>query len=267
MKKSNLAKLVVYLFIICTLFPVLFILCYSICKNWMYPSILPAEFTLEYYYFVLKEELFTSIFTSILLGTLTGFISIVISLPVARLLAYYNFKFKSLISLLVLLPLIVPSFTIVSLTHFNLIKYNLDGTIIGVALIHSVFAIPYVTKILYDHFIIIGKNQEINSKVLGASNIQTLVYVIIPQLKSAIFIAFMLAFTISLSQYITTLIIGGGKVVTLSTLLVPYVQSGNYQLASIYSIVIIVISLLCFTVITLSQKVIDRKFGGYYVKS
>ena len=42
-------------------------------------------------------------------------------------------------------------------------------------------------------------------------------------------------FTLSYSQYFTTLIVGGGRVKTLALVLVPYIQGGDRALASVYA--------------------------------
>ena len=58
-----------------------------------------------------------------------------------------------------------------------------------------------------------------------------------------------MAFILSYSQYFTTLLIGGGKVKTLALVLVPYIQSGDRALASVYSIVYVGSALLIFFIL------------------
>ncbi len=113
-------------------------------------------------------------------------------------------------------------------------------------------------RILHDHFKIAGTKYESAAISLGANKHQTLLYITLPTIKPGIYTACFLSFTISIGQYITTLIIGGGKVVTLSTILIPYISYGNYQLASIYSLVIIMLSLVSYIVLVITQNIFKK---------
>lgn len=250
---------ILYVFVFICCIPI-FILAISMFVHvWIYPDILPREYTLEYISYVLIDnQIIRAIVTSIIVGIISSTITVVISIPTARALALYNFRGKIIINLLVLLPLIVPSFTVVSINHVNMIKMGLSGTIIGVSIIHSVFALPYAIRLIYDQTLTIGTKFEEQSKNLGATEIQTFSRIYLPLILPSIILAFFLSFTISISQYITTLIIGGGNVLTLSTLLVPYVQYGKYQIASIYSFILVIMSFLGYFFINLMQRKITK---------
>ena len=58
-----------------------------------------------------------------------------------------------------------------------------------------------------------------------------------------------MAFILSYSQYFITLLIGGGKIKTIALVLVPYIQSGDRPLASIYSMVYVLSALAIFFII------------------
>ncbi len=235
----------------------IFILCvFMFAKTWIFPSVLPNDYTLDF--LRASNDIVSIISSTFIVGMLSSVITILVSISTARALALYNFRGKFIINLLVLLPLIVPSFTVVSVTHINMIRFHLSDTILGVSLIHSVFALPYGIKIIYDQTKALGTKYEEQAKNLGASNFMVLRTVYIPLIMPSIVLAFFLSFTISISQYVTTLIIGGGNVLTLSTVAIPYIQYGNYQLASIYSIMIIIISFLCYIIIDkVNQRILD----------
>lgn len=58
--------------------------------------------------------------------------------------------------------------------------------------------------------------------------------------------AFSMAYIVSFSQYFLTLLIGGGKVKTFTIVMVPYLQSGDRNIASVYSAVFLGITLVIF---------------------
>lgn len=249
----------IYFFVFLCVLPIFILVISMFVDTWIYPNILPNGYTLEYIsYVLLDNELIRAIWTSFIVGVISSAISVLISIPTARVLALYNFRGKMIINILVLLPLIVPSFSVVSINHINMIKVGLAGTVIGVSIVHSIFAIPYAIRLLYDQTLNIGTKFELQSKNLGASNFQTFTKIYLPLMTPAIVLAFFLSFTISISQYVTTLIIGGGNVLTLSALLIPYIQYGRYQIASIYSLILVIMSFLGYFFINLMQKKISK---------
>lgn len=55
-----------------------------------------------------------------------------------------------------------------------------------------------------------------------------------------------MGFILSYSQYFTTLLVGGGRIRTMATVLVPYIQSGDRPLASAYSAAFVASALAVF---------------------
>ena len=55
-----------------------------------------------------------------------------------------------------------------------------------------------------------------------------------------------MGFILSYSQYFTTLMVGGGRVKTIALVLVPYIQSGDRSLSSVYSTSFVGSALLVF---------------------
>ncbi len=251
---SMILNMVLYFFIFLCCLPIFILTITSFIDTWIYPNIIPESFTLAHFQYVFSEGLSSIILTSSILGILCGVLTILVSLPVARALALYDFPFKIVVSLFVLLPLIVPSFTSVSISHIVMIRTSIASTLVGVCIIHSVFALPYAIKILYDATLSMGIKYEEQAKNLGASWFRVMRTVYLPLMSPYILMSFFLSFTISISQYVTTLIIGGGKVATLSTVLVPYIQYGKYQLASIYSLIIVVMTFISYFLISRLEK-------------
>lgn len=64
-----------------------------------------------------------------------------------------------------------------------------------------------------------------------------------------------MAYIISYSQYFTTLLAGGGKIKTLALVMVPYIQSGDRALASIYAAVFVGSAIIVFFVF---EAIINR---------
>ena len=67
-----------------------------------------------------------------------------------------------------------------------------------------------------------------------------------PLLVPGILSSMCMGFILSYSQYFTTLMVGGGRVKTIALVLVPYIQSGDRALSSVYSVAFVGSALLVF---------------------
>ena len=126
---------------------------------------------------------------------------------------------------------------------------NLADTLAGVVVVHVITALPYTVSILTDVTQACGKNLEEQAAVLGAPPAQAFLHGTLPALAPGLLSAGSMAFAISYSQYFTTLLLGGGQVRTLSLVMVPYIQSGDRTLASLYALLFVGSALAVFAVL------------------
>ena len=133
--------------------------------------------------------------------------------------------------------------------HQVFIRYGLADTFLGVVLVHLIPVMPYVVLVFSGVFTNYNPEIEEAARTLGAKSWQIFRYVTLPALLPSVIVAALFAFIISWSQYLLTLLIGGGQVLTLPLLLLNFVNSGDYALASALSLVFIlpVLVILWFT--------------------
>ncbi|MEZ4832619.1 MAG: hypothetical protein R2873_11590 [Caldilineaceae bacterium] len=92
---------------------------------------------------------------------------------------------------------------------------------------------------------------------------RTIVYVMLPLIAPGLVVASLFTFLVSWSQYITTLLIGGGQVITLPLVLFPFISGANQATAAALSLVFIAPAIL---VIWLTSTVLDSgtaALGGF----
>lgn len=257
-----LQRLVKYILLLCILLPFLVMMVWSVTRSWRWPDLFPTEFTLRGFFYAVHPttRAFRILLTSILLSLVVTFLTLLISIPAARALAFYDFKGKSLVKVLILLPIIVPMLSVAMGIHLTFARLGLANTHLGVVLIQVVPGIPYGVKILLNLFELQGDKVETQARVLGASTLQTFRHVTLPMITPGLIIAGSMIYIISFSQYFITFLIGGGRVVTYAMFLFPFVQSGDRTMASALSIIFVLsIGLVLF----LSEKAV----GNYYAKS
>jgi len=187
-----------------------------------------------------------------------------ITIPAAKALALYKFKGKRLIELLIFAPVIVPTVTVAMGIHLQFIKLGLANTFLGVVLIHIIPCIPYGVRILKSVFEIIGEEMEEQAKVLGANGFQVFYHITFPMLLPGIISAGSMVFIVSFSQYFLTFLIGGGRIITFSMLMFPYIQSGDRMMGSVYSIVFILTTLIFLIILEkITKKFYKAQLKGY----
>src|SRR5581483_7361132 len=113
---------------------------------------------------------------------------------------------------------IVPGLAVVLGIHIVFIRYNLADTPLGVVLVHLIPVLPYMTLVMSSVFANYDTQYEEQARVLGAGPVRTFLLITLPMIFPGVVVGGLFAFLISWSQYILTLLIGGGAVITLPLL-------------------------------------------------
>lgn len=141
--------------------------------------------------------------------------------------------------------------------HITFIRLGLSDTMPGVIIIHLICSLPYSVNIMTDLTAMSGKKLEEQAMLLGATPFKAFKEVSLHALIPGLITSFCMAYIISFSQYFITLIIGGGNIKTLSTLMVPYIQSGDRTISGAYSVVFILSTLILFGIVEKISKKIE----------
>jgi putative spermidine/putrescine transport system permease protein len=128
--------------------------------------------------------------------------------------------------------------------HGVFIGLGLTGTIWGVILVHLIPALPYMILVLAGVFANFDPAFEIQARSLGATPAQVFWHVTLPAILPGLLVAMLLVFLVSWSQYLLTLMIGGGRVVTLPMLLFNFATSGRNDIAGAIALIYILPSIL-----------------------
>lgn len=268
MKKSNfIYSGIMYFLIFVLIFPLVILLIWSVTNNWPWPRIFPDSFGLRGYRYIFSfsNNVIKVLLFSVWLSSIVTLITLIISIPAAKALGVYNFKGKKFIKILVLAPIIVPPLTVVMGIHVAFIKLGLANTFWGVVLVHLIPCLPYGIRILTDVFEIIGESMEMQARVLGAKPMQVFFRITLPLITPGLISAGSLIFIVSFSQYFLTFLIGGGRIVTFSMLLFPYIQSGDRMMASAFSVVFIFTVLIVLLSVEKVVKIYYKTENHFYL--
>lgn len=245
--------------------PLVALAIWSVAFRWNFPDLLPAEWGLEAwsYTFSSSSRVIEGLWNSLIIGiVVTGF-AIVVGLPAARALGLHEFRGKSAVEWLLLMPIIVPPIVATMGIHIIFIRLRLAGTYLGVSLVHLIPTIPYFVLVMSSVFANYGTELEDTARTLGASKWRVFFHVTLPGIAPGLLVASMFTFLVSWSQYVTTLLIGSGRVVTLPLVLFPFISGGSHSTAAAISLVFVApaIIVLIFVSGRLSQD--SAIMGGF----
>lgn len=235
-------KIVLFCILVSVALPFLPLLLWSVTEKWFYPAILPQVFGARAWSYVFNtagSQILDGLFTSFSLALVTASISLLFGVPAGRALGLYHFPGKRIVMLFLTLPIIVPPLSVSMGLHFWFIKLNLADTFFGVVLIHLTFCLPYTIFVIRGVFSDYNPDFEAQARSLGASPLTVILQITLPMILPGIIVAALFSFLLSWSQYLSTLIIGGGKMLTLPILLFSLMGSGDRPVASAVSLIFI----------------------------
>jgi putative spermidine/putrescine transport system permease protein len=243
--------------------PIAIFLLHAFSVRWFYPQVLPSEWTVEPFLRQLgTPRTQAALGSSLQIGLLTSGLALLVGYPAARTLGLREFPGKGLAFLLVFLPTVMPPVAIGIGLNILFLRLGLTGTVPGVTLVHLVPVLPYVVFTLASVFARYDPNFEHQARVLGAGPVRIFFGVTLPLILPGMLVATLFAFLVSWSQYLLTLLIGGGQVITLPILLFSTVSGGNPTTISVLSLLFVAPPILF---ILLTARYLTSEAGGYEV--
>lgn len=152
---------------------------------------------------------------SFIVATISASLGLLIGGPAAFALARHSFPGKQALFALTLAPVIVPNIFIAVGLFYLFSRLGFTGTTAGLALGHTILAIPYVVVTLMAVVRNHDERLDYAAYTLGANRWQTLRLVTLPLIRPGLISAFMFAFVISFDELTIALFLTGGTVITL----------------------------------------------------
>ena len=238
--------LVEVLIVVAILSPVIPMAIWSFGAHWHFPDLLPAELSMRAWRYVFSEasHVRRGLWQGTEIALVATALSLLIGIPAGRALGLYSFRGKRLVQLLILAPTIIPPLSVAMGIHVAFIRYRLANTLIGVILIHLIPTTPYVVMVMASVFTNYDPEYEEQARTLGAGPLRTFILITLPAIFPGIMVGGMFAFIISWGQYILTLIIAGGRVITLPLVLFSFASSGDNAVTAALSLVFVAPAIL-----------------------
>ncbi len=178
-------------------------------------------FTLKYYEKAFENgSLMEALFNSLTIAFFATILSVILGALTAILLWRFRFTGKAGLEGTMTMPIVVPEICmgVAMLIFFNGIGWpqNLPWpfSLSQIIIAHSTFCFPFVAMVVRARLASFNRQQEEAAKDLGATEIQAFRDVLLPHIKPGLIAGALLAFTLSLDDFVITFFTSGPETVT-----------------------------------------------------
>ena len=241
---AKIAGLTLFAFVIFG--PLMNLVLWSVAERWYTPFKLPVTYGTRYWEVVFRPtgDAMSSLATSVWIALLTVVVSLALAIPAGYALARLKLPMRTLIMVIFLLPQAFPSVAIYINVARIFYSLGLTGTIGGVVLVHAAHGLVYSVWIAAAAFAAVDKDLELAARNIGAGPLRTFFTITLPLATPGIIASAIFVFLESLDEFTGTFFVGVPQVSTLPLLLYNASMGGNYQIASITALILLVPSVL-----------------------
>lgn len=218
---------------------------WAVAEQWFFPHKLPLVYGFKYWATVFRPtgDAISSLVTSVLIALWTVVACLAVSIPAGYALARRSLPFRALLMLAFLLPQAFPSVAVYINVARIFYALGLNGTIAGVVLVHTVHALVYSVWITTAAFAAVDRDLESAARDLGAAPLRVFATITLPLAAPGVIASAIFVFLESLDEFTGTFFVGVPDVTTLPLLMFNASMQGNYQIASITALILLLPSI------------------------
>lgn len=230
---------------------------WSVAGLWQFPDVLPESLSLRTWLRAAPDLMATG---GITLGIALAATGLSLALVLACLEAEHRFALSPGSGALwvLYLPLLVPQVAFLPGLQNAALRSGVEGHWLAVAAAHVVFVLPYVFLSLAPAFRAWDARIGVAGQALGATPARVFWRLRLPMLLRPVLTAAAVGGAVSVGQYLPTLLIGGGRVETLTTEAVALSSGGNRRLIGAYALLQMILPALGFALALIVPAVMFR---------
>ncbi len=213
---------------------------------------------------IADREAMNSVFTSLKAAFTATTVSLFFGVPLAYILARYDFKGKNIVEAIVDIPMAIPH-SVIGIMLLTFIYGTSIGSILknfgivlvdnfwGIVVVMIYVGIPFMINSVRDGFFMIDEELEHVSRTLGASQIRTFFNISLPLVKNNIISGSILAFARGISEVGAILIIAYFPK-TAPVLILDRFNEYGLSASKPIAVIMIIISIVLFAIFRLFSK-------------
>lgn len=211
------------------------------------------------------------------LAAITTLILLLIGIPLGYFLSQTKSKIKPVIETLVSMPLVLPPsvlgfYLLLAFSPKNSFGSWLEETFDlrlvfsfeGLIIASVIFSLPFMVHPIQSGFSSLSKSLKEASFILGKSRLETLFYVLLPNIKPSLLTGIVISFAHTVGEFGVVLMIGGniaGETKLASIAIYDEVEALNYDLANQYAFTLFIISfVILLFVYIINKKMLKSEF-------
>ncbi|WED27946.1 thiamine ABC transporter permease [Vibrio sp. DW001] len=218
-------------------------LLWSVAQRWRFPDLLPSQFSHRFW----QQEwdtVIATINTSLFIALVSASLALVFALIAHEYKKRYRLRIPNLI---IATPMLVPQLSLLFGLQVSTLYINVSMPLLWVVWSHIFFAFPYVYLALDGPWRSYNDGYSQTALSLGKTPWQVWFKVKMPILFPAISFAWAVGAGVSLAQYLPTLMLGSGRVITITTEAVALSSGSDRRVMAIYALWQAILPLLFFT--------------------
>ncbi len=226
-------------------------------------------FTFKYYGKVFKNEsLMAALGNSLTIAFLATVFSLVLGALAAVMLWKFRFPMKAGLEGAMALPIVVPEICmgVAMLMFFAAVGWPTDLpwplNLSAITIAHITFCFPFVTMVVRARLANFNKEEEEAAKDLGATEWQAFRDVLLPHMKPGLIAGALLAFTLSLDDFVITFFTSGPNTTTFPVKVYSMVRFSVTPEVNAVSALLILLTII-LTTIALKMQDISGEAGTH----
>jgi len=248
------------------IFPLLVVCTWAFADVWRFPSVIPQQFGMRYWYATLaRVDVWNALWMSIRLSVTVTLLSAVICLPAAYAFARLDFPFRNLLFFSFLAGHAFPKFGLLVAIAAIFLQLHLIGTFWGVVLIQLVGTLLFMIWIPVSAFQAVDKRMEEAARDVGARPLRVFWSITLPQAGPTIAAAILLSFVGTFYETEGAWLIGAPRISTTPVLMISFINNQPViQYGAVLSMILWIPSIvaLIFARRVIGSGAFARGFGG-----
>ena len=225
----------------------------------------------------MEDSFFQTMKLTFELAGVTTLILLFIGIPLGYFLSQTKSKLKPVIETLVSMPLVLPPsvlgfYLLLAFSPKNSFGSWLEETFDlrlvfsfeGLIIASVIFSLPFMVHPIQSGFSSLSKSLKEASFILGKSRLETLFYVLLPNIKPSLLTGIVISFAHTVGEFGVVLMIGGnisGETKLASIAIYDEVEALNYDLANQYAFTLFIISfVILLFVYMINKKMLKSEF-------
>lgn len=225
----------------------------------------------------MQDSFFQTMKLTFELAGVTTLILLFIGIPLGYFLSQTKSKLKPVIETLVSMPLVLPPsvlgfYLLLAFSPKNSFGSWLEETFDlrlvfsfeGLIIASVIFSLPFMVHPIQSGFSSLSKSLKEASFILGKSRLETLLYVLLPNIKPSLLTGIVISFAHTVGEFGVVLMIGGniaGETKLASIAIYDEVEALNYDLANQYAFTLFIISfVILLFVYMINKKMLKSEF-------